>query len=319
MERSMEVIDKLIVRLRRMGLLLLIGLILIVYIALGLLYWQQGTKQEKLEEQIVSFNRVLAQPMGSDERLRAEYEAVNQALAPMTASAAITMLVDIAEKSGIDVSLEGGKFRVPSASFGQVRVGGTTFQLISFKNIHVQGDYDKVMAFISDLDSGATLKTMVLKRVSANEVEVVKPGDEARRAEFNQVKAAVTAMMTDNKLSKIPNPMSFVYGTATNSMSNFPDITTAAAEKGYTGTASPKGGYVLYGHDKISTDNTTLFNTTSYIELPNTKYYYTSEADGTVRQFDGVSVASATEHLNSEEFKTETKITVDVDIYIKPR
>ncbi|MDP2731260.1 MAG: hypothetical protein Q8O55_12400 [Dehalococcoidales bacterium] len=96
----------------------------------------------------------------------------NLALAPMTASAAIAMLVDIAGESGIDVSVESGKLKVPSASFSQAKVGGGTFQLISFRNIHVQGDYNKVMAFISNLDSGATLENMVLKKVSISEVEV---------------------------------------------------------------------------------------------------------------------------------------------------
>ncbi|MDP2730873.1 MAG: hypothetical protein Q8O55_10385 [Dehalococcoidales bacterium] len=331
----MEAIKELILRLRQMGLLLLIGLILIVYISFGLLYWQQGMQQRKLEEQIASLSRIMAQPLGSDEELQSEYEKVNKVLAPITASTAIAMLVDIAGKNGIDVSVESGKLKVPSASFSQTKVGGTTFQLISFRNIHVQGDYDDIMALISNLDSGTIFSVVlnrevvaVLKRVSTNWVEVSRPGDAARRAEFSQVQAAVTAMMKANNLSEIPNPVSFYKGVATNVMGvdseeplrilGFPDITTTAADRGYTGTGSPRKGYVLYGHDKISTANTTLFETVNYIGVPATEYYYTSEDDGTVRQFDGVNIGNSTEHFNSEEFKTETKISVDVDIYIKP-
>jgi len=126
----------------------------------------------------------------------------------------------------------------------------------------------------------------------------------------------------------IPNPVSFDGGVATNLMGDdpdtgetvegFPDITTLADEKGYTGTGSPRDGYVLYGHNKIDPDDTTQFVTVNYIATLTTTYYYTCEADGTVRQFDIADVALATEYLGSEESKIETVATVDVDIYTKP-
>jgi len=103
--------------------------------------------------------------------LKAEYDEVNLSLAPMTASDAIAILVDIAEKSGIDTDETADKFRVPSAAFSQAKVGGGTYQLLSFSNISVQGDYDSVMAFISDLDSGKTLNNMVLKKVNITQAD----------------------------------------------------------------------------------------------------------------------------------------------------
>ena len=99
------------------------------------------------------------------------YYKGNQALAPMTDSAAIAMLVSIAEKSGIDITPEAGEFRIPAATFSTVKVGGDTYKVMSFKNIQVQGNYDNVIAFISDLDSGATMETMVLTRVTISEVD----------------------------------------------------------------------------------------------------------------------------------------------------
>lgn len=320
-----------------MGALFLGGLILLVYISLGFVYWQQGAQQKKVEGQIATLSAVLSKPLPSSEELRAEYEAVNNALAPLTDAAAldpatpyIALIVSIAEKSGINVDPAAGRFSVPQASFGETKVAGGTYQLISFRSIQVQGNNDSVTAFIADLDSGKTLKTMVLKRVQTSQQEVTFTGEEGdRRAEFSKVAAAVLAMMKDNRLSAIPNPISYS-GRITSNLTGddpqttsviegFPDITTTAAEKGYSGNLTPRNGYVLYKHDKISSDNTTQFKTVSYIDTLTTKYYYTSEADGTVRQFDKAIIAIATEYTGRQASVMETVAIVDVDIYTKRR
>jgi len=56
----------------------------------------------------------------------------------------------------------------------------------------------------------------------------------------------------------------------------------------------------------------------NYISNSTTTYYYTCEVDGTIRQFDGSDAATAKEHFSSEEVKTETVATLDVDLYTKP-
>ena len=260
--------------------------------------------------------------------MRAEYEATRNALAPMTDIEAVSILVGIAGESGIDVDDASGKFRVPSVKFGQVTVGEGTYRVLSFNDIYVQGDYEDVMSFISDLDSGKTLETMVLTRVFTNEVEVVFADEEGiRRAELRSVVSAVKAMMDDLNLSFIPNPISVAAGNATNLMGDdpdtegvvegFPDITTTAVKRDYTGTGSPRDGYVLYGHDQIATDNRTRFYTVNYIDVLKTGYYYTYEIEGTVRQFDGPDLVTATEYLDSGESKIETVARVNVAIYTK--
>ncbi|MDP3878687.1 MAG: hypothetical protein Q8Q07_00050 [Dehalococcoidales bacterium] len=335
----MEVIKKLLVRFRQTGVLFLIGLILIVYISFGFVYWQQGVKQGEFEDQIVKLSAVIARPLPSSDALRAEYDEVAKALAPVDNAQAIKALVDAAEKNGIDVTPEVGKFRIPPAKLGQAKVGGGTYQTLTFSNVYVQGDYADVMAFISDLDSGKVMKTsgegkeeemktLVLQKVTTREVEVTAAGeDAARRAEFRSVASAVQSMMSDNTLSGIPFPISFSGGVATNLMGDnpntgnvregFPDVTTTAAAKGYTGTGTPRGGYVLYEHDKISVDDTTKFSTVSYINTLTTEYYYTSEADGTVRQFDGANVFTAREYLSKDTTKSEIGANIDLVIYYK--
>ncbi|MFC1932534.1 hypothetical protein ACFLXU_02745 [Chloroflexota bacterium] len=324
----METIKNLIDRYWRTGILFAGGLVLISYIAFGFLYLQQGIQQKELEGQIIRLSAIIAKPLSSDKELRADYDEANLALAPMTDSDAIALLVSIAEKSEIDTTPSAGEFRVPSASFGQTKVGGSTYQVLSFRNIHVQGNHENVMAFISDLDSGKTLETMELQRVNTKFVEIgLTSEDEGRMAEFSKVAEAAIDIMIDNNLLRIPNPVNYSDGIATNLMGDnpdtegavegFPDITTTAAERGYSGSATPRDGYVLYSHDKIFTDNTSDFETKSYIDMLTTKYYYTCEDDATVRQFDGADVNTATEYLSSETSKMETIVAMDVNIYMK--
>jgi len=177
----MEVIKNLLIRFRQSGVLVLIGFFLIIYIAFGFVYWQQGSEQEELEEQSAKISLIVARPLPSEEELQEEYDEVNDALTSITDSGdAIAMLVGIAEKSGIDVSEGTDKFNVPSASprgGKEEKVGGGTYQVFSFNNVSVQGSYDSVMAFISDLDSGETQATMVLGRVDIRQIEVRGEGE----------------------------------------------------------------------------------------------------------------------------------------------
>lgn len=335
----MEIIKSLLYRIRHTGILFLIGLLLIIYIAFGFLYLQQGTQQREVQAQIVKLAAIVSKPLPSIEELQADYEKVNSALAPMTDSDAIAMLVNIAGKSGIDVDPASGRFKVNPAELGPAKVGEGSYQLLSFKNVQVQGEYDGVMAFITNLDTGETLKTMVLKRVDVSEIEVGYEGEEGeRRAEFRQVASAVIDMMAANKLSEIPKPMSYAGGIATNLMRDdpntnetvegFPDHTTTAAQKGTDDFTGTMVGYQLYGNEVIvdvdsdgvyDVDDGDHVKLVNYIPLKKTKYYYTCEDDGTVRQWDGPSLATAVEYLGSEEFKIETRAFVDVDIYTKPR
>ena len=119
--------------------------------------------------------------------------------------------------------------------------------------------------------------------------------EEARRTEYHNMSSAVIALMIDNNLMTIPNPHNYAAGIAYYDMTAFPDSTTTAANKGYTGVGNPKAGYVLYAHDLIGSDPYT-FKTVNYVTRTTTKYYYTCEADGRVRQFDGADVATAMEY-----------------------
>ena len=310
----------LLAKIRRVGFIIILGVCLIIYIGLGSVYLQQGPKQKDLEEQIMKTMVVVNKPLPSIEELQAKYDDVNEALAPIEIPEALEKIVGIAEKSGIDVSPEGRKFQInPPGKPGKKKIGEGTYQVITFSNIKAQGDFDAVMNFVADLDKGATLKTMILEKADFKWVQLNLAEEEvARRAEFRAVIQAVAEMMSENDLDAIPQPVASGEDLAVNDMAAFPDVATAVQSKGYTGAGEPRDGYLLCGHDRIIADNTTEYETVSYIDIPFTEYYYTCEEDGSVRQFDGPAPETATEYMDSEEVVFETVATVSVAIYTRP-
>ena len=326
----MEIIKSLINRFWKTGILFLLGFLAIIYIGFGILYVQKGPKQKDLNEQITKISIIVAKPLPSAAKLQEEYDKVNQSLSPRTVPKVLKTIVGIAQESGIDIDPGSDKFYIPPPGEpAEQKIGEVSYQVLSLSSIRAQGDYDNIMAFISDLDSGETMKNMVLKKVDMRQVEIRYSDEEAaRRAEFRDVSSAVIALMVANGLTEIPDPKNYDGGVATNYIGDdpntgevtegFPDTTTTAAEKGYTGIGTPKDGYVLYQHDIISTDNTTEFETVNYIDMLTTQYYYTCEADGTVRQFDGPDVVTAIEYLGSEEVGTEILAILNVALYTKP-
>ena len=324
----METIIRILIkRLWPTGALVLAGFIVIIFVAFGFLYFQQGMQQGEFERQIVKLNPIVSKPLPPDKN-RAIYAEVSKNLTPKSDQYYVGTIVGIAEKSGIDIDPSSNKLVIHPPTSSQATVGGGTYHLVSLNNMRVQGDYDNVMAFISDLDSGTTLPTMVLTRVAISETVFRFAGEEgARRAEFRNVAAAMTKMMSDNGLMLIPEPIKFDDGLATNLMGDdpntedtvegFPDATTSIVDKGYTGNVTPRGGYVLYNHDKIDPVDSTKFSTVNYFNLLTTTYYYTSEDNGTVRQFDGADISTAIEYPGSEETKIETVVMVDIVIYTK--
>ena len=188
----MEVLRNLLIRFRHSGVLLFIGFILIIYVAFGFVYWQQSLKQKDLEEQITKLSLIVAKELPNKEDLKEEYDKVNVFLAPMEDEDAIAKLVGIAEKSGIDVAPDSDKLIVPSAAVREEKVGGGTYQVFYFKYLSAQGKYDSVIAFISDLDSGTTRETLVLKRVDIGQIEVRgEGGEEGEERTWTETKATL--------------------------------------------------------------------------------------------------------------------------------
>ena len=112
--------------------------------------------------------------------------------------------------------------------------------------------------------------------------------DEAKETEFATVQAAVHAMMVDNEISILPDPVLL----STNNMAAFPDSTADAgtSEKQYdpdggTYGANDKDGFILYQHDALA-NNDASGNLTNYTATNTTAYYYDVDQYGTVQQYE---------------------------------
>ncbi|MFC2070642.1 hypothetical protein ACFLTB_05685 [Chloroflexota bacterium] len=288
---------------------------------------QQGTLQKTAEQNIAQIKPVLSKELPSRVELQAEYDRAIQTLIQMTDGDAIITLVNMAKDNGIDVSKDAGKFSVPVASYGSMSVGQDNYRFIAFSGIHIQGAIDDVMDLLNDIQSGAYIETMVLKRVTVSETSIQYGGEEGgRRAEFREIIQALDVMTEDNGLLSILNPISYGAGLATNFMGDnpettsimegFPDNITTAIEKGYTGNTTIKNGYILFGHDKVLPDDPTQYQSVNYYSDYNTNYYYTCESNGLVRQWSDSDVSIAKEYTETAGSTMELKASIDINIYI---
>jgi prepilin-type N-terminal cleavage/methylation domain-containing protein len=116
--------------------------------------------------------------------------------------------------------------------------------------------------------------------------------DEAADTEFSNVQSAVVAMMVDNQLVTLPNPVDGTAYPATANMSLFPDRSICATDKingptqaGGTTTytnGSDKDYYILYKHDIYA--DAASNETVNYVATEMCKGTYTVDASGTVTQ-----------------------------------
>ncbi len=108
--------------------------------------------------------------------------------------------------------------------------------------------------------------------------------EEATETELTNIQTAVVAMMVDNQLSTLSNPV--LEANATDNMSIFPDTSACGAGKltdpdGYPYiTAFDKDGYILFGHD-IQGDGT-QDDLVNYVATEQTKGTYYVDETGTV-------------------------------------
>ncbi len=325
-------------KILRTGFLILLGLLVILYLGMGILYFQQGGKQAEYEKQSASLQIIISRPAADTQKLLAEYKIVNEALAPVQVPLVFSLQDTVADniylsiidklyqtaiESRIDVTPGLDKFSIPSPGAAtRERIGTIQYQIIPFKGIKVQGSYDSVMEYIRRLDSGSIVSTLVLKQVIIENIAYSPDNEVAVRVrEYFAVKAAIAEMMSKNNLEVIPNPVAlYANEIAVNDMARFPDIISQwngppsgkvidADGRGYSDGDQP--GYTLFQHDAQA--DAGALNLVNYIDIPFTIYYYTCEADGTLRQFDGPNPGTDREFTDFE--LNETQAILNVDLY----
>lgn len=304
-----------------MGVLIFGGFLLLIYAGLIIVYLQQDTKQTELEIQISRTQAIVNKRMSDPTELEAEYRDVQARLEPLTRDEAIARVVAIAAKHGVNIDPDAGNLIIPPASIktGTGKVGSGSYQVISFADIRIQTAYGNMMSLVGDLDAGTSEETIVLTSLNIRSRDGGGSGTEqlARAAEFGRVEAAVAAMMAANNLTTIPNPVNYAGGVASNSMTAFPDPASgwlgSPGGKTFDADGSAYGtgdapGYVLYDHDDEADGSTG--GSADYIDASRTTYFYTCEADGTIRQF-----VTADRSDEAEAAPSEVTAVLSVDIY----
>ena len=113
-----------------------------------------------------------------------------------------------------------------------------------------------------------------------------RDGSGAAKTELQHVQSAVFAMMVDNRIFGLPNPVS----TPTADMTRFPDRTESAARVAADGVAFQKGdgaGWVLYGADLIPDNANPATIRANYVAVRQTLCTYTADFAGTVMRAGG--------------------------------
>ena len=126
--------------------------------------------------------------------------------------------------------------------------------------------------------------------------------EEARRAEFHDIGVAVTALMVENNLASLPNPVGSVNLStqvctgAVQDLRAFPDATSTTTDKltdpagdayNYAGTPPDADGFILFNHDIVgSISGNDDGARVDYVNFDTTTSWYVSTLNGTIYQCD---------------------------------
>jgi hypothetical protein len=149
--------NQLTARLKVLAFPLLMGLLVIIFVAIGVVYLRQGGEQEQLRLDIAQQSRIVARAQQSAEGVEERFKMVQEAIPPadLEETSVYEVILDVAERSGVTAS-------VSLNSDSRKKVGKTTYRVLAF-TVTAQGSPDAVRDFIEALDrEQITLPTLVL-------------------------------------------------------------------------------------------------------------------------------------------------------------
>lgn len=137
---------------------LLIGIFIIIYAALGLVYFQKQAERRDLDLQIIPIRTVLEKPAPNLQELEAELAKAENQLETKWASFPSSeqgielydALVDMAQGNNVKV------VSVVASKPVEKEDGGISYTLLPF-NLNVQGSQSNILAFVSSLSRGPGL------------------------------------------------------------------------------------------------------------------------------------------------------------------
>jgi hypothetical protein len=142
---------------------------------------------------------------------------------------------------------------------------------------------------VGELFVAAVILVLVVAIVAPNGMELLGTdgdGGPPDPTELQEVQAAVYAMLADNGLNMVPNPV----GEPTSDMALFPDHSSPAGSAWKSLDRSAKAfragldgdGYVLFGHDGVADGSAVLL--TDYVGFRMARCFYGVDVAGNVTQ-----------------------------------
>ncbi|MFC1994119.1 hypothetical protein ACFLVI_02530 [Chloroflexota bacterium] len=151
--------NELLIRLRRIWIPVVIGLFILIYATIGIRYFQQGSEQSKLREEIVRVSRIASQAAQSAQEVEDQVQIIRSIIpsADLKETDVYQIILGVAEQTGVQVVIN---FK----SEGQKKVLNTLYKTLSF-SVKVSGSYGEVREFIELLDQEPIeLETLVLNK-----------------------------------------------------------------------------------------------------------------------------------------------------------
>lgn len=149
---------ELTARLRSLAFPVAMGLFLILIIAIGSVYLQQGARQREVRQEIAQMSLTALQAQRSAEELEAKFQRVQSDIpsADLKETDVYQVVLGIATRTGVeaDISFQSETVR---------QVLKTRYRVLMFE-VKAQGDNKAVRDFIETLDQGQLLlKTLVVE------------------------------------------------------------------------------------------------------------------------------------------------------------
>ncbi|MFC2058870.1 hypothetical protein ACFLTS_04415 [Chloroflexota bacterium] len=153
--------NEILFRIKRVWVPIVIGLFLIIYVAIGIRYYQQGSEQTELEDEIFQVSRIAIQSKESAKELEDKVELIRSIIpaSDLKETDVYQLILTIAEQAGV---LPDGDVKINFRTEGQKKIGSGTYKTLSF-SLTANGSYNAIRQFVEVLDHESTdLATTVL-------------------------------------------------------------------------------------------------------------------------------------------------------------
>ena len=142
---------------------IMIGVFLLILAAMGIFYLQQQRDRDSLDEQLDQLRDLVANPVVISEELKQKYAEAQEAIpSELETGDVVSRILSIATENGFDVVTTQDVTITWSDTHRKENIEGTSYQVFTFE-LKVSGEYDRVIYFVSDVDSTLELKTLVIE------------------------------------------------------------------------------------------------------------------------------------------------------------